>query len=147
MRPLHPPGEQQLRAMLSAALHESAQTRYLHRLHSVLLVSLGRSCYEVAHWFGDHPRSVERWVHAFESSGDPGLHDHHHGGRRARLMLQQLDALAQDLTQSPSAMGYCQTRWSAKLIAHHVQLRFGVELSARQCLRLRQPSVMPVRRT
>lgn len=138
MRPLLPPDADQLRALLAAALHESEMLRYLHRLHAVLLVSVGRSCYDVAHWFGDNPRSVERWVHAFDAAGDRGLHDHHRGGRKARLALQQIDVLALDLTQAPSILGYAHPRWSAKLVAHHVQLRFGVTLSPRQCLRLQQ---------
>lgn len=136
-----PEEHHRLRTLLAGALHRSTPMRYLHRLHAVLLVSIGRSCYEVARWFGDDPRSIERWVHAFAQSGEDGLRDHHIGGRRSRLQLQQLDALARDLAQAPAALGYHHARWSGKLIAHHVQARFGVRLSARQCLRLRRPDL------
>lgn len=147
MRRLCPPEERRLRSLLASASRASAQTRYLHRLHAVLLVSIGRSCYEVARWFGDDPRSVERWVHAFETAGDAGLHDHHAGGRKSQLTAAQAEALAHDLTQAPSALGYHHARWSAKLIALHVQARFDIRLSARQCLRMYRGNPSPAARS
>lgn len=136
MHRLRPAGENELRLILARALAGAAELRFLHRLHAVLLVSVGRSCYEVAHWFGENPRSVERWVHAFDALGEHGLRSHHHGGRSARLALPQLHTLAQDLAALPSASGYCQGRWSGKLVVRHIQSRFGVQLSLRQCQRL-----------
>lgn len=136
MHKLQAPGTSALRAALADALRLSGQSRYLHRLHAVLLVSLGRSCYEVAGWLGADPRSVERWVHAFQTSDVAGLHDHHHGGRKCRLTQQQLDDLATELRQAPQAQGYALPSWSAKLIARHIQQRYGIELSQRQCQRL-----------
>ena len=66
-------------ATVQAALrHEgehSPQTRFVHRLHCLLLVGTGRSCYEVAEVFGDDPRSVERWVHEFQQHGVEGLRE------------------------------------------------------------------------
>lgn len=136
MHRLRPAGETELRLMLARALVGPAELRFLHRVHAVLLVSVGRSCYEVAHWFGEHPRSVERWVHAFDALGEHGLRNHHHGGRSARLALPQLHTLAHDLAALPSACGFAQGRWSGKLVARHIHTRFGVQLSLRQCQRL-----------
>jgi transposase len=139
MRALNPPEADPLRALLRAAIKQSAQSRYIHRLHAVLLVSIGRGCYEVAHWLGDDPRSVERWVRTWELAGDDGLHDHRQGGRRTRLDFAQRGLLADDLAQKPSVLGYPQQDWSGKLIARHIEIRFGIRLSQRQCLRLRSP--------
>ena len=51
-------------ATVKAALwHEgehSPQSRFVHRLHCLLLVGTGQSCYQVAKVFGDDPRSIER---------------------------------------------------------------------------------------
>ncbi len=139
MRRLQPSGASALRAALAAALRLSEHSRYLLRLHAVLLVSVGRSCYEVAAWLGTDPRSVERWVHAFQTSDIAGLHDHHHGGRKSRLTHQQLDELAMVLCQAPQAQGYDRLRWSGKLVARHIRLLYRVELSQRQCQRLVGP--------
>ena len=136
MHKLRPAGESELRLILAQALAGAAELRFLHRVHAVLLVSVGCSCYEVAHWFGENPRSVERWVHAFDTLGQHGLRNHHHGGRSARLALPQLRMLALDLATLPSACGYAQGRWSGKLVVRHLHSRFGVQLSLRQCQRL-----------
>lgn len=136
MRRLRPSGESDLRTILAAASHGSEELRFLHRLHAVLLVSAGRNCYEVAQWFGENPRSIERWVHAYETVGEDGLHAHHRGGGNTRLTVQQLGELALDLGSLPSACGYTQDRWSGKLLARHIQNRFGVQLSLRHCQRL-----------
>lgn len=53
----------------------SEESRYDHRLHGVLLVCSGRSCYEVAELFGHSPRTVEYWVRRFERSGFAGLQE------------------------------------------------------------------------
>ena len=47
-----------LRAALTELCAEGAELRLAHRLHALLLVSLGRSCQEVAGWFGENPRTV-----------------------------------------------------------------------------------------
>ncbi len=125
-----------IQATLAQAVARSAEARYVHRLHTVLLVGHGRSCLEVAHWFGDNPRSVERWIHAYEVGGPVELRDHHHAGRPPRLTLAQLQQLDSELAAAPGGCGYAQARWSGKLVARHIAERFAVTLSARQCQRL-----------
>ncbi len=102
----------------------------------MLLVSQGRSCYEVAHWFDEDPRTVERWVHAFVVGGADGLVDHHHGGRPGRLTGSQLQQLALELALDPRQAGYPQSRWSGKLLALHLERSYGVSVSVRQCQRM-----------
>ena len=105
MRKLRPECDASFRATLAAAALRSDELRFMHRLHVVLLVSLGHSCYEVAKWIAEDPRSVERWVHAYQAQGCEGLREHHGGGRPARLTRTQRDALAQALAGSPTALG------------------------------------------
>ena len=127
-----------IRGELAAAILVSTELRSMHRLHAVLLVSLGHSCTEVAEWFGDSPRSVERWVHAYEAGGLDGLHDPPHGGRPAALSVMQLQELRSELAWPPAGFGYGQLSWSGKLMALHLERHYGVVLSQRQCLRLLQ---------
>lgn len=67
----------------------------------VLLIAEGRSCYEVARWFGGDPRTIERWVHALELHGIEGLREHHAGERPAKLAAEQAQRLALDLQKPP----------------------------------------------
>jgi transposase len=136
MHRLQPSTEVELRAAMSCAARRSGEARFVHRLHAVLLVSLGRSCYEVARWFGESPRTVERWVHAYEQRGDGGLHELQRAGRPARLTPQQASQLALDLARGPRACGFAQSSWSGKLVLRHLQSRYSVRLSLRHCQRL-----------
>jgi transposase len=102
----------------------------------VLLVAEGLSCYEVARWFGEDPRTIERWVHALDARGMEGLREHHAGGRPARLTAEQAQRLALELERAPDASGYAKRAWSGKLLTQHLQGSYGIKLSARQCQRL-----------
>jgi transposase len=135
---LQPPSAEALRATLATEVHRSSELRVIHRLHAVLLVSVGCSCYQVADWFGEDPRSVERWIHAYEQQGLDGLRDQHRAGRQSRLMPEQLRQLRVELGVDPDQAGYAQARWSGKLLAQHLERHYGLELSQRQCQRLLQ---------
>jgi transposase len=117
-------------------LAASAEGRYLHRLHCALLVAEGRSCCEVARWFGDDQRTVERWVHAIADRGVDGLRERHSGGRRARLSAEQIQRLAPELRSAPRLAGYPHSNWSGKLLMRHLEARYAIAPSARRCQRL-----------
>jgi transposase len=136
MRKLAPSGAHWLRELIHAAVKGSDEQRYLHRLHCVLLVAEGRSCYEVARWFGESPRTIERWVHALDDRGMEGLREHHGGGRPARLTAAQAQRLATELQRVPDAQEYPKRAWSGRLLTKHLQGTYGIKLSARQCQRL-----------
>ena len=114
----------------------SLEARYLHRLHAVLLVAGGCSCYEVGCWFHDSPRSVERWVHAYQAKGLAGLRDRLQCGPSCRVPSHVQQELVALLRQSPAACGYSQQRWSGKLLARHLTGCHGLQLGERQCQRL-----------
>ena len=136
MRKLRPSHPEIIRKLITDAASMSEAQRFLHRLHCVLLVSVGRSCYEVAAWFGEDPRTIERWVHAHEQDRVSGLQDHHGGGRPARLSLEQARILAQEVGRSPLGYGYDEAKWNGRLLERHLETRYGVHLSVRQCQRI-----------
>ena len=138
MHRLQLPCSDSVRLALASELKRSHELRLMHRLHAVLLVSLGRSCYEVARWFSQDPRSVERWIHAFADSGTAGLRDHGRCGRPALLSSLQRLQLALELDAAPTACGYAPAVWSGKLLARHLESRYGISLSLRGCQRLLQ---------
>ena len=117
-------------------IQRSEEARYDHRLHGVLLVCRGLSCYQVADLLGQHPTTIQRWVRTFETHGFSGLYDRERSGRPRRLTPQQMQTLGHDLRRAPRELGYSQNLWDGTLLSHHLQKRYGVNLGIRQCQRL-----------
>lgn len=128
------------KGIMSVAIQQeisrSEEARYDHRLHGVLLVCRGLSCYEVGDLFGQHPTTIQRWVRSFERSGFAGLSDCERPGRPSRLTAQQWDRVSQDLRRQPRDLGYPQNLWDGKLLSHHLWRAYGVDLGVRQCQRV-----------
>lgn len=121
---------------LRQEIARSEESRYDHRLHGVLLVCSGRSCYEVADLLGHSPRTIEYWVKRFERSGFAGLEEGERPGRPAALNERTRERIGQDLRCSPREFDHAQTLWDGKLLSHHLDARYGVRLRVRQCQRL-----------
>src|SRR5688572_9163515 len=90
-----------IREVIHASVKTKCEPHFLHRLHCVLLVAEGHSCCDVARWFGEDSRTIERWVHALGEHGVEGLREHHAGGRPAKLAGAQVQRLARDLNNPP----------------------------------------------
>lgn len=114
----------------------SQESRYDHRLHGVLLLCSGFSCYQVAGMLGHSPRTVEYWAQRFERSGFAGLQEGLRSGRPSRLASSQRRVLGRDLRRSPRDLGYPQNMWDGKLVSHHLAQKFGILVGERQCQRL-----------
>ncbi len=125
-----------MRLAVQQEIARSGDSRYDHRLHGILLVSQGLSCYQVAEWLGEDPRTIQRWVHRFETAGFAGLQEGERPGRPVRLTEAQVEAVGRDLRRSPRLWGYSQNLWDGKLLAHHLAKAYGVDLGPRQCQRL-----------
>ena len=108
---------------------------FLHKLHCVLLVGLGRNCHEVANWFGDSTRTVERWVNAYRRFGLEGLSCHQHGGRTPCLPLDIARRVEFELGQAPGVCGFPDAHWGGRLLMEHLQTHYGITMSLRQCQR------------
>lgn len=121
---------------LQEEILRSEEARYDHRLHGVLLVSHGLSCYAVADLLGQDARTIERWVQRFEAHGFAGLHEGERSGRPRRLEPAQWSAVNRELRRPPREVGYSQNLWDGKLLAHHLAQAHGVSLGVRQCQRL-----------
>lgn len=117
-------------------IQRSEEARYDHRLHGVLLVCRGLSCYQVADLLGQHPTTIQRWVRTFETHGFSGLYDRERSGRPRRLTPKQMQTIGHDLRKAPRDLGYTQNMWDGTLLSHHLQHRYGVKLGIRQCQRL-----------
>ena len=136
MHKLEVTAPESVQAALRQEEARSSHSRFVHRLHCLLLVGAGRSCYEVAEVFGDDPRSVERWVHEFQQHGIEGLREKPHPGRHATLADEQLRQLELALRNCPRELGYAADAWNSKSLRAEILRRFGVTLSGRHCQRL-----------
>ncbi|NWG75528.1 MAG: helix-turn-helix domain-containing protein, partial [Rubrivivax sp.] len=85
MRKLQISDQEIMRIAVQQEISRSEESRYDHRLHGILLITHGLSCYEVAEALGQDPRTVERWVKRFEKSGFSGLREGEREGRPRRL--------------------------------------------------------------
>ncbi len=121
---------------LQSEIRRSADARYNHRLHAVLLVAHGMTCPEVGRVLGDAPRTVEYWVHRFERDGFAGLRESSRPGRPRRLTEEQLGEIAQILRGSPSEVGLGTYLWDGKTLSAFIEQQYGEKLSVRQCQRL-----------
>lgn len=111
-------------------------SRYDHRLHALLLVASGRSCAEVAQWFGENASTVQRWVRRYRVRGLEGLHDVERPGRPRSLDPVQWRRVEADLRKTPRYFGFPTRIWDGPTFAEHLRRCYGVDLGLRQCQRL-----------
>ena len=114
-------------------ISRSEESRYDHRLHGILLVSEGMSCYEAGRILGEDSRTMERWVRKFNEKGFNALREGKRSGRRSKLTHQQMDMINTDLRKNPGEFGYEQNLWDGKLLMHHISEKFHVEIGVRTC--------------
>ena len=114
----------------------SEDSRYDHRLHGILLVSKGMSCYQAGEMLGHDSTTIQRWVNDFNTTGFSGLYDKERPGRPTSLTAHQWDKLSKDLRKHPKDFGYVQNLWDGKLLAHHLNSQYGIEVGVRQCQRI-----------
>jgi len=136
MRKLEIKDQDIMRIAVQQEIVRSEVSRYDHRLHGILLVCAGFSCYEVAELFGHSPRTIQYWVKRFERSGFAGLEDIPRPGCPSRLDASTLNTIGRDLRRFPHEFGYSQNLWDGKLLSHHVEHKYGITLGVRQCQRL-----------
>jgi len=117
-------------------IHRSAESRYDHRLHAVLLVAQGITCPQAARLLGVCPRSVELWFRRFERGGLEALAEGPRAGRPRRLSEEQLEELDRALRQTPHEIGLTGARWTGSTLSAWIEQRFQVRLGVCQCQRL-----------
>lgn len=136
MRRLNVPDPKKNEAVIWKEILRSSESRYDHRLHGVLSVCRGLSCYETAAVWGRSPRAVEHWVRRYESLGLTGLMERDRPGRPAVLLPGELARLQRQLLSDPVRCGWPDSRWSGALLKAHLARDYGRLMSLRQCQRL-----------
>ena len=127
---------EEMRIALQQEIMRSEDSRYDHRLHGVLLVASGQSCYQVSQLLGHSPRSIEYWVQRFNESGFAGLQDAPRAGRPSPITSRIRNEIGKHLRKSPRQLGYPHNFWDGKLLSHHLNVRYQIKIGVRQCQRL-----------
>ncbi len=102
--------------------------RVAMRAHMVLMSDQGYPVPFIAVIHGCGLDVVRTWLHRYEEQGVAGLEDEPRSGRPRKNPLgpQIVDAQAHN---SPECSGLVQTRWTVKLLAAFLAVRFGLLLS------------------
>lgn len=125
-----------MKIALQQEIVRSDESRYDHRLHGVLLVSQGFTCYEVGSMLGHAPKTIETWINQFNVKGFAGLQEEPKSGRPSILNENMISSINSDLRNSPRNFGYSQNLWDGKLLSYHLEHIYKVKLGVRQCQRL-----------
>lgn len=114
----------------------TAEARYIHRLHAVLVVLKGLSTVAAGKLLGDPQPSISRWVTQFRKHGPTSLRDREKPGRPSALNPIQMKSFALALRKAPSAAGLEGKAWTGVLVCIFLKKRFGVRLTIRHSRRL-----------
>lgn len=136
MRKLEIEDAEIMKIALQQEIVRSDESRYDHRLHGVLLVSQGFSCYEVGSMLGHTPKTIETWVNQFNVKGFAGLQEEFKSGRPPSLNETMISSINSDLRNNPRNFGYSQNLWDGKLLSYHIEKVYEIKLGVRQCQRL-----------
>lgn len=136
MRKLQIEDAEVMRIAIRQEIGRSEDSRYDHRLHGLLLVTVGQSCRQVAELFGDDGTTVQRWVRRFEHGGLEALREGERSGRPRTLDAAQWRKLQADLRKSPRDFGLAATLWDGPVLSEHLRRRYRVDLGVRQCQRM-----------
>jgi transposase len=125
-----------LKSTLKIENRRNAEARFLHRLHCATLVGQGISCYQVAAWFGENPRTIERWIHIAEEYGIEGLKKERRIRCTAKIDTEHYSLIIKDLKKDPRTLGYDKKAWCGRILQTYLHHQFDIDLSVRQCQRI-----------
>ncbi len=108
------------RAELTAMLHRTDLTpRWRERLEMIKAADQGFDLHQVCAWSGRSPRTVCRWLAAYQTGGVVALNDAPRSGRPCRADAAYLVALDAAVETDPRAVGQGVDVWtSARLSAY-----------------------------
>jgi transposase len=118
--------------ILSHLRGSSPHERFLHRLHSTVLVLKGFSAVEIAEIFDDSPRAVAYWARRFKQSGTDGLKEIARPGRPSKLNSAQIRKVQRFVEKTK---GKTQKE-NAEMLSAYIRKEFKISLTPRQCWRI-----------
>lgn len=115
------------------AIHGNPEGHYQHRLHVVLLVLQFQNVQYAATLYQEPKRTIQYWMQQFLLNGTEGLRDETRSGRPSQLTESQKKSLKKIIEEPPRYVGYEQTDWDGKLLAHYIAKKYHLNLKVRRC--------------
>lgn len=129
-------------------LCRDAASRLLHRAHAVFLVKSGLGEVDIARAFDVDPRTLQRWITAYDVDRLDGFRDGRHSGRPNTLTKAQWGKLVRHVVASmrsrprgprgPMVARPPRPRWTGTLLSECIKKMFDVDMGVRQCQRLKE---------
>ena len=153
MRKLSVDDREDMVIALQNEISRSPESRYDHRLHGVLMVAIGMSCYDVSRILGHSPSRGEYFLKQFNDRGFVSPVDRQRAGRPSRISQDIMDRIDRDPRKDPHYFGYRQKTWDGILLMQHLFDHYGIDMGVGQCqnifhtmgFRLRRPRPMIAR--
>jgi transposase len=102
------------------------------RLHAVYQVCKGQLPEEVAKIYNTSAKSINNWVHKYNSGGVEALKSSHRPGRRCRLSSEQKADLLKVIQTTPSDYGYNSSTWTGPLVIDYIKKKYDIEYKRAQ---------------
>jgi len=116
------------RRSLLAFMKSTHSKREYGRAQSIQMKADGYTYEAVAERHGVSSKSVERWVHAYETHGLEGLRLKPHPGRPSRYTGKSRERIVQLALKSPTLFGYLRHDWNLRLLAKHLTKEVGIKI-------------------
>jgi transposase len=131
-------------SFLLAKLDSDLPPLYRQRLQIMLMANDGKTQAEIARELGCSPLTVRHWT-LFAKSGEAHNWQNDPIGRPRAINAQYIERLQELVHLTPREIKvpglhytYPQRRWTAKLLAQHLQAEFGISITPRHINRLLQ---------
>jgi transposase len=126
----------QLLTKIQNYFKKSEDAKFIRRLDIMNLVLSGIPVQQVANLYNIHRSTIYSWLDKAKKLGIETLKDVPKEGRPSQIMDTELKKIKKDLQKQPGYFGYKDSIWSGKLLSYHLNSKYGIELSVRQCQRL-----------
>jgi transposase len=128
-------GNKRLISDIGKLIRRTSEGRYYHKILVVHAALTGISVRKTSKFFGDAPRTIEKWIQTARESGLEGLRDRKRSGRPSRIPPEIMEELNEELCRPPLQLGYTEKSWNGPLLRIHLRQKYGVKLGLRQCER------------
>lgn len=109
----------------------TAEERFLHKLHCIVLCHAGYTAKAVGEIYGDSARAVSYWLMYFNEKGEDSLRDKARPGRPKKLnaaQMRKVKAFAEKSALQGNPI-------SAPALSRYIKETFNVDLTGQQCWR------------
>jgi len=114
---------------LSKLMRTTSDAHVYRKAQVIWLSYLGKSISEIAKMTNMNERTVYRWLNLYKGEKLDGLFIGLRRGRPPKITEDYKRLLLQNIQKSPQAFGYPANRWTLKLLAQHMILNTGIEVS------------------